>query len=182
MTSQAAIELANCKPVDLGSQWSASYPILLRRARRLAAGGRQDPEDLISQATIKVLNYLDRQREADNFIGLMQVSLLQVHLDGKRSNGNRIFAQSDELTDQICVFGQDSKEACVERSYIAKETLGDIFDHLAKLPAISQQLFHLRFLCDLSYIEISEVLEITEACARQKVRKLREKLQAWVEE
>ncbi len=182
MTRQSAIELAHCKPVDFGSQWSASYPILMRRARRLAAGGRQDPEDLISQATIKVLNYLDQQREAENFIGLMLVSLMQVHLDAKRSTGNRIFAQSDELTDQTGFFERDGSEICVERSYIAKETLGDIFDCLAKLPPSSQQLFHLRFVCDLTYLEISEVMAITEACARQKVKKLREKLQAWVED
>jgi RNA polymerase sigma factor (sigma-70 family) len=181
MTSQAAIELARSTPVDLGSQWSAGYPLLMRRARRLAAGGRQDPEDLISQATIKVLNYLDHQREAENFIGLMLVSLLQVHLDSRRSSANRIFALSDELSDDVDLFLDVTCEPCAERNYIAKETLGDIFDCLASLPPPAQQLFHLRFVCDLSYGEISEVMEITEACARQKVKKLREKLQAWVE-
>ncbi|MCX8508033.1 MAG: sigma-70 family RNA polymerase sigma factor, partial [Rhodobacteraceae bacterium] len=77
--------------------------------------------------------------------------------------------------------GDHNAAPCVERSYIAKETLGDIFDYLATMPASAQQLFQMRFVSALSYNEIALLMDITEASARQKVRKLRQKLQAWME-
>jgi RNA polymerase sigma factor (sigma-70 family) len=182
MSSEAAVLLADCQPIDLGAKWQTSYPVLIRRARNLVRGGSQDPEDLISEATVKVLNYLNLQREAENFVGLMLVSLLQVYLDGKRRQGNRIFAAAGAFieTEGYGGFGADTPS--VERSYIAKETLGDIFDYLATLPPDSQQLFQLRFVGDLSYDRIAQEMGITEVCARQKVKKLRQKLLAWIED
>lgn len=181
MSSEAAITLADCEPIDLGSKWQTSYPILMRRARKLVRGGSQDPEDLISEAMVKVLNYLSLQREAENFVGLMLVSLLQVYLDGNRKQGNRIFAGAGEFSDVVGYGDTGMDMPCVERSYIAKETLGDIFDYLATMPPGAQQLFQLRFVSDLSYGEIAQAMGITEVCARQKVKKLRQKLQDWLE-
>jgi RNA polymerase sigma factor (sigma-70 family) len=122
---------------------------------------------------VKVLNYLRLEREAENFVGLMQVTLLQVHLDGNRRHGNRIFASAAELGEDC---GQHEAVPSVERSYIAKETLGDILDYLATMSVEAQRLFHLRFVSDLSYAEIGMITGVTEACARQQVRKLRQKL------
>ncbi len=180
MSNEVAIDLADCQRVDLGSRWLDSYPILIRRARNLTAGGGQDPEDLVSQATLKVLNYLNIEREVDNFVGLMLVSLRQVYLDSNRRNGNRIFSRAAELTEDHHS-DLHSANPCVERSYIAKEMLGDIFDCLTTLPQSSQELFQLRFVSELSYAEIAAVMDITEASARQKVKKLRDKLQSWIE-
>ena len=167
---------------DLGAKWEESYPILISKARHLTAGGTQDPEDLVSQATLKVLNYLDLDRDIENFIGLMLVCLLQVYIDSKRRSVNRISAISNELVEdgRHCDFSCALPSA--ERSYIAKETLGDILDCIAMMPRSQQELFQMRFVSDLSYAEISRRLDISEACARQRVKKLRKKFQSWIDD
>ncbi|SMX43121.1 RNA polymerase sigma factor [Actibacterium lipolyticum] len=163
-------------------QWSDNYPLLMRRARRLTRDGGQDPEDLSSQATLKVLKYLSLEREIENFVGLMLVSLLQVYQDSNRRVGNRVMDRSEELQE----YGAHAKWCSVcpdtERTYIAKRTLNDIFDHLATMPPNIQELFHLRFIHDLSYSEIGQKLDISPACARQKVKTLRGKLRVWIDD
>lgn len=181
MTDERAIAIADCQRIDFAHEWQDNYPALLRKARRLSAGGGHDPEDLLSQATLKVLNYLNLEREVENFVGLMLVSLLQVYQDSNRRHSNRVFARSEEFIEQDGLFSLPLAPDA-ERSYIAKETLGDIFDYLATLPRGLQEVFRLRFLNDLSYQEISRRLDITEVSARQKVKKLRCRLQAWIEE
>lgn len=181
MSKEVPIDMATSRPVDLGSEWNSNYPILLRRARRLARGGSQDPEDLISQATVKVLSYLECQRECDNFVGLMLMSLLQVFLDNKRRYANRIFFDADPFAEEYGHADWLGHEGCTEHRYIARETVGDIFSYIASMPPHAQNLFQLRFVRDLSYQEIAESLGVTEVCARQKVRKLRQKLQLWID-
>lgn len=181
MANESEIATADCQRIDFANKWHDNYPVLLRRARRLSASGGHDPEDLLSQATLKVLNYLNIEREVENFVGLMLVSLLQVYQDSNRRRSNRVFARSEEFIDHDVQLGL-SPVPDAERSYIAKETLGDIFDYLGTLPRGLQEVFRLRFVNDLSYQEISKQLEITEVSARQKVKKLRCRLLAWMEE
>lgn len=180
MSGDIALDLRDCEPVDFGAEWGARYPVLLRRARYLTANSSHDAEDLLSQATVKVLNYLSQDRELENFIGLMLVSLLQVHLDSRRHLPNRIFDGAVEYFDDRSQPDDDGAFPCVERCLIAKQTLGDIFDHLASFPSVYRELFRLRFVEEMAFSEISKRLGISEVNARQKTRKLRLKLQAWM--
>jgi len=182
MSDGRAISTNDCQRVDFGNNWQSNYPILIRRARRLSAGGTHDPEDLLSQATLKVLTYLDIQRDVKNYVGLMLVSLLQVYQDNKRRHGNRVFAQSEEYLDDDGHAANRSTCPSVEQDYIAKETLGDVFEYLETLPLKMQELFRLRFIQDLSYQEISERMQISEVCARQKIKTLRAKILDWIDE
>jgi RNA polymerase sigma factor (sigma-70 family) len=182
MSDGRAISTIDCQRVDFGNNWQNNYPILIRRARRLSAGGSYDPEDLLSQATLKVLTYLDIEREVKNYVGLMLVSLLQVYQDNKRRLGNRVFAQADEFVEDSGQLQDRYTAQSVEQDYIAKETLGDVFDCLETLPGNTQELFRLRFIEDLSYVEISERMQISEACARQKIKALRAKILMWIGE
>lgn len=181
MFTQTAIGNAECRKAEFGSKWEESYPILISKARHLTAGGTQDPEDLVSQATLRVLNYLNLDRDIENFVGLMLVCLLQVYLDSKRRSVNRISALSNELIEDGLHCDHSFAPPSAERSYIAKQTLGDILDCIAVMPGSQQELFHMRFVSDLSYSEISQRLGISEACARQRVKKLRMKFQAWID-
>jgi RNA polymerase sigma-70 factor (ECF subfamily) len=182
MSDGSPIRTAEASRVDFGHQWLESYPVLIGRARRLSAGGAHDPEDLLSQATLKVLNYLSLEREVENFLGLMLVSLLQVYQDSNRRNGNRIFRRSDELFDNGHPLEISSAVPCVERTYIAKESLGDIFDYLSTMPRAMQQMFRMRFVQDLSYTEISQQMGISETAARRKICVLRKRLREWFQE
>ncbi|MEE9453002.1 MAG: sigma-70 family RNA polymerase sigma factor [Paracoccaceae bacterium] len=162
-------------------EWSDNYPMLMRRARNLSRNSNQDPEDLLSQATLKVLNYLSLERNMENFVGLMLVSLLQVYQDSNRSTSNRVMDRSEELQECGAHASFCNTAPGAERTYIAKKTLYDIFDHLATLPPHIQELFRLRFIHDLSYNEISQKLNISPACARQKIKILRIKLRVWID-
>ncbi len=181
MNDDVALAAADQVRLEFESKWLDCYPLLMNKARRLANGCSQDPEDLLSQATLKVLNYIQLEREIENFAGLMFLSLLQVHLDGKRRLGNRIFDYAKEIVEERGSFECERDLPCAERTFIAKQTLADIFECLGTMPCFYQELFELRFVQDLSYSEISKQMGISESSARQMVRKLRCKIKSWIE-
>ncbi|MDJ0826704.1 MAG: sigma-70 family RNA polymerase sigma factor [Rhodobacter sp.] len=182
MSYQTVIESVDSDQVDFGAQWAEHYGVLMGRARRLAAGSPQEPEDLLSQATVKVLNYLRLEREITSFVGLMLVSMMQVHIDAHRRLNERVFYEADEYSEHggRPVDLTDLPDA--ERSYIAKQTLADIQDFLRTLPPVYRDLFHMRFIDEMPFAEISRRLGISEANARQKIRTLRGKLKVWAEQ
>lgn len=182
MYGRAANGDADFRLTDFGNKWEENYPILINKARHLSAGGTEDPEDLVSQATLKLLNYLKLDRDIENFVGLMLVCLLQVYIDSKRRSVNKISSVSNELIEENLSPDINGGLPSAERSYIAKETLGDILDYISVMPRSQQDLFRMRFLNDLSYAEISRRLGVSEACARQRVKKLRMKFQTWMDD
>ncbi len=80
-------------------KWIKSYPKLLRRARRMSSRSCSDPEDVLSQATIKVLCYSRANNRINNVEALMHLSLKQAHLDNHRNLGERVFKESSEFRD-----------------------------------------------------------------------------------
>ena len=163
-------------PAEFGDMWEDIYPTLMRRARRLTRGRNTEPEDLVSQATIKVLNYSQSDNEISNFAGLMQLSLMQVHIDLNRNLGAQIFDQAAEFQEAQWCCETAGCRTNVERSLIARETLDAILDWIETLPQLEQILFDLRFLQEKSFIEISEIVGLSAENARQRIRKLRIKL------
>ncbi len=182
MSYQAIVDSVDSNKVDFGAQWAANYGFLIGRARRMAAGGLQEPEDLLSQATVKVLNYLRLEREISNFVGLMLVSMTQAHIDAHRRLRERVFADSNEYDEGKgrCADLMDFPSA--ERAYIAKQTLKEIQAFLSTLPAIYVDLFRMRFIEEMPYASIADSLNISETNARQKISNLRAKLKIWAEQ
>lgn len=176
MTARIVIDDETNQSFEFEDTWEEIYPILIGRARKIAADSDQDPEDLVSQATLKVLKYVSLGQEVENLVGLMLVSLMHVYQDDNRKAGNRIFVDSNQLIEDSDHYEYRSRTPGAEREFIAKQTLGGILDYITATPSSCQELFQMRFVHDMSYAEISHRLNISEACARQRVKTLRMKI------
>ncbi len=157
-------------------KWIKSYPKLLRRARRLSAHSRNDPEDLLSQATVKVLHYSRSNNHIDNVEALMHLSLKQAHLDNHRNLRERVFNESSEFRDFDRNHEQWTTDNSPETILLNREAIAGVVAVVTALPAIYQRLFTLRFVKEKSYADIADDTGLTVANTRQRIRRLRLKL------
>ncbi|MBL4693636.1 MAG: sigma-70 family RNA polymerase sigma factor [Magnetovibrio sp.] len=158
-------------------EWSEHYPMLLGHARRISYRICLEPEDILSQATVKVLTYFNKNHEIKCFPALMKLSIKQVYIDSKRNLTEQIFLRSCEL-DADSNFGlkQDSTND-VEQNHFTNETLSQVFGYVCTLPDAYKEIFDLRFLDECTFSEISNITGLSEVNARKKISTIRNKIQ-----
>lgn len=164
---------------DFRAAWMEHYAQLMSRARTLAINSSQDPEDLLSQATIRVLRYIELDKSINNFVGLMLVSLLHAQIDSRKVLREKIFVDArapvDDFVEENCM--QTAMDA--ERELIAKETLTNLLAFVETLPLIYRRIFNMRFLDEKDVSEIGNEIGLSEPNVRQKIRQMRLKIRCW---
>lgn len=161
---------------DFVEQWTKGYPKLLRRARILASSCSDDAEDLLSQATVKVLRYSRETGHMCDVEALIYISLRQVHIDNRRNGRQRIFDRAAQYQDGTPCHQRDPGRDDPEQHLITQEALEQVLKIVGMQKPIYQLLFRMRFLQGKSYPEIARRTGMTEAGARQCIRRLRQKL------
>jgi len=168
--------------LSIEKEWANHYPMLLRLARRMAYRICLEPEDILSQATVKVLTYCKNNNEIQSFPSLMRLSIKQVYLDNKRNHRELIFLKSCELDVEKNVDARPDLPSFAEHNMATNETLEQVLAYVRTLPEQDKKLFYLRFLDEHSFTKISELTGMTEVNARKKISKIRIKLKFFITE
>jgi RNA polymerase sigma-70 factor (ECF subfamily) len=161
----------------VGRAWRLSYSAFLARAVLLCHGDRDRAEELVSKATLRILDFVAthdqplREVRAYYFLVLRNLAIDEFRA-ARRSTS--LYDRSVDVhseSDAWClpVSGADADDALA-----ARRALGDVRSLLEQLPDESRDLFVQRFIEERSYGEIAPALGVSEALARKRVQKLRE--------
>jgi RNA polymerase sigma factor (sigma-70 family) len=156
--------------------WIEAYSLFLSRARLLCHGNRDKAEDLVSQATLRILEFAAAYPKPLREVGSLYFMVLRnLAIDGYRATRRAsslydhsvdVHAEADAWRLPIC--GVDLHEGLVTR-----QTLAAVQSLLDNLSGETRALFVQRFVEDRSYREIALFFDISEALARKRVQKLR---------
>lgn len=161
----------------VGRAWALSYSAFLARAVLLCHGDRNRAEDLVSKATLRILDFVAthdqplREVRAYYFLVLRNLAIDEFRA-GRRASS--LYDRSVDVhseADAWClpVSGGDPNDALD-----ARQALVGLRSLLDQLPDATRALFVQRFVEDRSYNEIAPALGVSEALARKRVQKLRE--------
>jgi RNA polymerase sigma-70 factor (ECF subfamily) len=159
--------------------WSTNYNSLVARARRSCLD-RNQAEDLVSRATIRLLHFVETHDRPLEEVGALFFTVLRnlaidEHRAARRAallydHSIDLHADADLWRLPICV--GDAHEQLVD-----SQTLGAIQMLLDGASGETRALFVHRFVEDRSYDEIADSLCISAPSARKRVQKLR----AWLD-
>ena len=167
---------------SFGVEWKENYHVLLNLARRMSYRTSQEADDILSQATVKVLAYTQKNNEIKSFPSLMRLSIKQVFLDNKRNHRDRVFLESCEFDQDYSLEILQNVAPFAEHQHCTKETLVQVLKYVYSLSSTDQELFHLRFIDEYSFHEISQMTALTEVNARKKISTLRNKLSTLIKD
>jgi RNA polymerase sigma-70 factor (ECF subfamily) len=161
----------------IGLVWRQSYSALLARAVLLCHGDRDRAEDLVSKATLRILDFVAthdqplREARAYFFLVLRNLAIDEYRTALRASNlyDRSIDVHSESEAWCLPVTGGDPHDALATR-----ESLAGVGSLLDELPEESRALFVQRFVEERSYGEIAPALGVSEALARKRVQKLRQ--------
>lgn len=171
----ASVVRENRKAVGLA--WRQSYSAFLARAVLLCHGDRDKAEELVSMATLRILDFVAthdqplRQVRAYYFLVLRNLAI-DAYRNARRAS--TLYDRSIDVhseADSWClpVPGGDPHDALA-----ARRALAGIGSLLAELSDELRELFVQRFMEERSYGEIAPAFGVSEALARKRVQKLRQ--------
>ena len=171
----ASVVSENRKAV--GRIWGLSYSAFLARAVLLCHGDRDRAEDLVSRATLRILDFVDtydqplREVRAYYFLVLRNLAIDEFRVSRRAAAlyDRSIDVHSESDAFRLPVSGGDLHDAID-----ARQALTDLRPLLDRLPDETRALFFQRFVEERSYGEIAPALGVSEALARKRVQKLRQ--------
>ena len=152
------------------------------RVVRLAlhmVGNMEDAQDLCQETFIRAYRALDQFDPDRPFSPWLYRIAHNVVLDHLRRKKSRPALSEPELA-QSFEEGPDPSAVSPQRSMLTKETYNEVREAIHSLPENYRSVVVLRFLEDLSYGEIAQALDLTEANVMMRIsrarRMLRDKL------
>lgn len=135
------------------------YPVLMRIAIRYAAG-REDAEQWVHDAFLKIFNTLDQYSNLGSFEGWIKKITVRVCLDNLRKNN----AQKNEVEMNTIYKDEDMADRAgyINNEVISKMSTESILALLNTLPEKQKTVFNLHVFEDYSHKEIAALLTITE--------------------
>lgn len=156
--------------------WRATLPDLRRRALRLANGRADAAEDLLSDTAVKALLFMRRSPEAmTDPQGFLFVVLRHVFLDlvRRRRGGGEPLDRPSEAKEVEAV--ADQAMTALQRAEL-EEQMERVVTAVAALSREQRRLFAYRFVEELPYPAIANLLHINQPLARKRVELLRKRL------
>lgn len=181
-TSYSSFDLPAPRAINEGHSdnfwplWLSHQPYLYRCCLRWMGHNSMDAEDALNLAMWKAYRQFTRYaNQIRRFNSWSTKICYRVCLDLRRSS--RSLLNLEELKTEPLAPDYLSPY----QSAIARETREIIDQAIQKLPKPLKQAFTLRCIEELSYPEIAQQLEITEANARKRVEQARAKLRKFLE-
>lgn len=175
-TSDDSLISQNRKKIQ--SFWLDNYPILVRRARLLSRN-RDQAEDLVSQATLKLLNFVETHlRPLDDAGALFFMVLRNLAIDEYRGarRAALLYDHSVDVHEEADLWRLPAARGDAHERLADGQALAAVEARLDLLPGEARALFVQRFVEHRSYREIAAHFRISEALARKRVQKLRARL------
>lgn len=159
---------------DLDACWREHRARLLRRARRLARGCPELADNLLSAATLRILEHARRgAAPIRNIEALFQTVLGNLARDHWRWRRRC----PEELCGEFGDLGA-AAQTTPEQDCSAREELAQALAELRRLSPLCAELFRLRIVEERSYAEISAQLGLSEVAARKRVQVIRQALRS----
>lgn len=156
--------------------WRQSYSAFLSRAVLLCHGDRDRAEELVSKATLRILDFVASHnqplREVRTYYFLV---LRNLAIDEYRSaqRASSIYDRSIDVHSEAEAWCLPVPEGDPHEALAARQSLAGVGSLIEQLPSDSRELFVQRFVEERSYSEIAPALGVSEALARKRVQKLR---------
>ncbi len=135
-------------------------------------GNREDAEDVVQDAMLRIWNKRDSWDAIDNLEGYSMRSVRNIALDKLALKGNQ---HEDLLEPVIGAYADEHPDALLERS----EQLDIIYRLIGRLPEKQQTVMQLRDIEEMTYKEIAEVMEITEEQVKVTLFRARQKVKEY---
>ena len=160
--------------------WSSNYRKLVARARVLCRDASQ-AEDLVSQATIKLLIFIEtHDRPLDEVGAFFFIILRNLAIDEHRAarRATRLFDHSVDVHAEADLWRLPVAGTDVHDRLADQQALTAIQALLDGAPGETRALFAHRIIDDRSYDDIADCLGISAPLARKRMQKLRARLAA----
>ncbi len=156
--------------------WRCNFSRLMKRARRFANGHDEIAEDLVATSMVKIVAYMRcASRPIDDIESLAFVTLRNVAYDHWRKR-RRSAQQADAAS---ALIEEDAAgDGFAEEAIFYRQIFQHVMHVIECEEGVEQSLFHKRFVQQLSYADVAEQLDISEALARKRVQTLRKRLKA----
>jgi len=156
--------------------WNSQHSNLVVRARGLCGGSHDRAEELVSQATLRLVQFVETHDLPLIEVGaLFWRALRNLAIDQHRSArcAARIYDRSIDLASDADLWRLPPAADDTHAQLVANEALAEVQQRLDRLPEEARALFVQRFVEEHSYREIALHFHISEALARKRVQKLR---------
>lgn len=138
-------------------------------------------KDATQETFIKAFASIDKLRDKDKFIPWLKKIAVNTTKDFLRNKNLysakniSMYNENGSVRDEL--FVDDLSQNTLPENIIEKRELQEtVFKCLEQLTFEERQLVYLRYYDDLSFSQISEITEITEASARMKLTRIRRKI------
>ena len=133
---------------------TARLPVL-RRLCCLLSGDEHRGDDLVQEAVTKLYVHWPRARGVEHLDAYVRAILVRTFLDDRRRGWAR-----------VRLFSTPPEEPCVADSGAEDRTV--LRAALSRIPPRQQAVLVLRYLCDLSVAEVSEILGCSEGTVKSQ--------------
>lgn len=181
-TTSAQMEVVSVNNKAIVHQfWKTHYSHLVRRVRPLCGGSRENAEDLVSRATLRLIQFVDvHDRPLKEVDALFWRVVRNLAIDEYRSarRSAMIYDHSVDLGMEPDTYRLPPAADDSHAQLVASQDLAAVQRQVEQLPEEARALFTHRFIDERPYCEIARHFEISEALARKRVQKLRAQLAA----
>lgn len=119
---------------------------------------KQDSLDIVQEIYIKVFNNISKFNETMPFHPWIRRIAVNTCINFKRNNKSNVISLNHEYADNLSLEDTIVSDYNLEKEVLKKESKKTIKDGLNNLPDNYRMVITLRYFEDLSYIEISELL------------------------
>lgn len=161
---------------DLTRFWIDQYHNLVKRARHLCGGSVDKAEDLVSQATLRLLQFIETNDALPIDVGALFWRVLRnLAIDQHRTAccAATVYDHSIDLGHDADHWRLPPAAGDTHAQLVARQDLAAVHRRVERLPEEARTLFVHRFIEERSYREIAGHFHISEALARKRVQKLR---------
>ena len=151
-------------PEGFWQVWIKNESVLLSNCLRLTGGDKSEADDLMSFSMLKGLSkYSIYGDEIENHAGWLSKLVYNTFIDlyRKESNEKRMMDRIEDSESPTNAYNQYLDDS-LESRLINEEYIEQIQDIIQKLPENLQDTFNLYILEEMSYKDISNLLEISE--------------------
>lgn len=161
--------------------WMEHEEYLRRKCLYLLGNNREDAEDVLSAAMIQAFgNFAGQSSGVSNVRAWLTTIVHNVCMDGfrksKRQNNFFVDIEMSEIENIPAEYGAPSKTP--EDIMRIRESLEELYQLILELPDTLSEPLLLRTIEHLSYPEIAERLNLTEANVRKRLQQARDRLRA----
>ena len=175
--NQATYEDKNVKSDEFWTLWQAHQARLRMLCMRWLQGDLAKIDDAMSQARDKAYNYYLEATEAfRSFSAWVSTLTKNICTDIHRDNDRQLkLCKTVSHSPELFYFSNTSSTP-LEESVQLTNTLEDVSSAFQKLPNDLKLPMHYRFVEDMEYSEIADLLQITPANVRKRIQLARKKL------